>query len=137
MKYLAITDGPGQGYKKRQRDLKGQFIPSQNNQSKEQKMAERREYSKHYFKQLRLKVLLKYGGTEPKCACCLENFIGFLTVDHVQCDGKIDRNNRPGCGFLLDILRNPLDRNRYQILCYNCNMYKRADKEKICHHQQS
>ncbi len=78
---------------------------------------------------VRQKVLAAYGG---KCTCCGETTPEFLTLDHVNGGGNEHRRHLPGKdlwrwsyseGFP-DIL---------QLLCYNCNGAKAADR--TCPHQ--
>ncbi len=83
-------------------------------------------------------LMQKYSSEEPYCNCCGEKHIEFLTIDHVKCDGAEDRKRFTNgtVSFYVHLLRVPVDKESYQVLCYNCNMYKRADRSKICPHQQ-
>lgn len=66
----------------------------------------------------RLKVISMYGG---KCKCCGELRFCFLTIDHINDDGMLDRV-LGGNGFynkLLKITKAELE--KYQVLCFNCN----------------
>lgn len=70
---------------------------------------------------LRKKVINAYGG---KCNCCNESIWEFLTIDHVNNDGKIERANNINCEKLYrKIIKENYPPN-YQILCYNCNCTK-------------
>src|SRR5580698_1920034 len=66
------------------------------------------------------KVLARYGR---ECACCAEDEPLFLTVDHVENDGCLQRRS-PGRSSHNNIY-NWLVRNGFpsgfQILCINCN----------------
>lgn len=133
MKYLKVTSGSGSSYIDKKRNEKGQFVPSGGRNKERTK-----EYLKQYYENIRLKLLQTYSMSEiPFCKCCNESFYGFLTIDHIVPNGGIDRKNRPGIGWMLDILRNEPNYEAYQVLCYNCNLYKRADVGKICPHQQN
>ena len=69
---------------------------------------------------LRIEVIDAYGG---RCVCCGENDYKFLCVDHINNDGKEDRKqNGTNIAKLAKDLGYPKD--KYQILCYNCNMAK-------------
>lgn len=79
------------------------------------------EANRKLHQKYKLIVISHYGG---KCECCGEDNIGFLTIDHINGDGKEHRNSlgSPGshfykrlidCGFPKDP---PL-----RVLCYNCN----------------
>lgn len=66
------------------------------------------------------KILAMYGKV---CACCGEANSRFLTVDHVNNDGKQDRATGGGWGKSTKRLLK-FKRDDIQILCYNCNMGK-------------
>ena len=75
---------------------------------------------KNYANQ-KLRVLNHYGH---KCACCGESRIEFLTIDHINNDGNIQRKalGYKGNQFRRIIkLGFPKD---LQILCANCNYAK-------------
>src|SRR5665213_1750329 len=84
-----------------------------------------------------------YGGADPKCACCGESELVFLTLDHVNNDGaqwrrrEFGGNGSRGCGI------NTYEwckRNGYpdifQILCWNCQQGKRFSPDGICPHKR-
>lgn len=89
--------------------------------------------NKEYNKRLRDKFLNLYGA---KCSCCGEGFEPFLTLDHVQGDGKRERttaNGKPANPY--NAYRNAIkkiDNDRYQILCMNCNFAKGTLGECAC-----
>jgi hypothetical protein len=63
-----------------------------------------------------------YGG---KCMCCGEKALEFLSIDHIYNDGKQHRaslNGLVGSGFYRHLKKNGFpDKDRLQVLCYNCN----------------
>lgn len=67
---------------------------------------------------IKVEVINRYGGF---CACCGETMIGFLTIDHINNDGK-ERRAEEGIGSAIYVkLRNrPLDPT-LRVLCMNCN----------------
>lgn len=76
---------------------------------------------------LRAEVMLTYGNGQ--CACCGEDNLDFLTLDHVDGDGATDRGGgRTGNGgsqfYAWLRTRGFPDRSRYQVLCFNCNCCK-------------
>ena len=92
---------------------------------------------KHYEKS-KQEVLAGYGN---KCSCCGEQESKFLTVDHVNNDGCIERGNRNklnpnsyGLGLYRKIVKEGFPK-RYQILCMNCNFGKRMNNG-VCPHQE-
>lgn len=83
-----------------------------------------REQQRIYDLSCKQKVIDAYGG---KCACCGENTIEFLTVDHINNDGAEDRKgngNKLGGKLYRWLIKNNFPQGMYQILCYNCNCAK-------------
>ena len=69
---------------------------------------------------MRAQVMEELGN---RCQCCGETTPAFLTIDHIQNDGKADR---AGANHLMisRMIRDGISRDRYQILCWNCNSGK-------------
>lgn len=91
---------------------------------------EHRLYSTQRYYRIRAEVFEAYGNI---CNCCGEANTAFLTLDHVNNDGSIDRLvNRK-----LSVLEKVWKRHRedIQLLCYNCNLGK-AKNGGICPHVQ-
>lgn len=81
------------------------------------------DHAKKFTIKLKFEVLKAYGG---KCICCGETQPYFLTIDHVYNDGASDRKiNGSGRRFYHYLKRLGFPKDRYQILCYNCNNAKR------------
>lgn len=77
-------------------------------------------------------VIEKYGG---KCVCCGENEILFLTIDHINNNGKDERSikkNYNTSSFYLKLKREKV-RDDLQVLCFNCNLGKSVNNG-ICPH---
>ena len=74
---------------------------------------------------LRLKILNHYSNGDLKCACCGENHIEFLCIDHITGDGNKHRReiNKHSTDYYRWIIKNDFP-NFLQILCHNCNMAK-------------
>lgn len=71
---------------------------------------------------LRGQVIAAYGG---KCACCGESDEHFMALDHKQNDGAAHRREIGGARSIYYWLRaNGFPRDRFQLLCHNCNMAK-------------
>jgi len=74
---------------------------------------------------LKQQVISHYGG---HCACCGESEIAFLTIDHINNDGRDDRMqltgfNKGGSGFYRSVRQRGYPTG-YQVLCWNCNLAK-------------
>lgn len=94
-----------------------------------------REYLRQFTINLKLEVLIHYGGSPPRCACCGETTFEFLTIDHINNDGAKHRKliNRKGFGFYLWLRKNGFPEG-FQVLCMNCN-WGRAHNKGICPHK--
>jgi hypothetical protein len=88
-----------------------------------------RKYAKENYQRLRKEVLQEYGG---KCACCGEPEPMFLGIDHINNDGAAHRRELKTTlyRYLKD---NNYPKDRFQILCHNCNIAKGLYKE--CPHK--
>lgn len=70
-------------------------------------------------------ALAAYGGEQPKCACCGENEVKFLCIDHINGGGGKHRKEIKGKGLTTYIwLKKNGYPNGFQVLCHNCNMAK-------------
>lgn len=76
---------------------------------------------------LRREILQLLGGEE--CAICGWNFDWRgLEIDHVNSDGKFDRENvKAKWAFRKGLLDGTIDKSRYQVLCACCNRIKAYD----------
>lgn len=81
---------------------------------------------KRYRDRLRRKVLIGYGH---ECKCCGIREAAFLTIDHVNNDGALERRGKKkswragNTTFYLHIINSGFP-DRYQLLCWNCNTAK-------------
>lgn len=79
-------------------------------------------YGKQWRLRLRREMLDAYGH---KCACCGETKMEFLALDHRFNDGKADRARFKNiCPFYVWLKKQGFPKDRYQLLCHNCNMAK-------------
>lgn len=83
------------------------------------------------YRALRLEVVAAYGG---KCACCGEEEITFLELDHVDSDGKahrreIGRGSHRTYKWAKDHGFPP----SFQLLCANCNQGRQRNGG-VCPH---
>lgn len=85
-----------------------------------------------YRARLRAEMLVAYGG---RCACCGESEPVFLQLDHVHNDGHLDRKAHKTSTKLFAVLRRQnWPRERYQLLCANCNFGKLLNRG-VCPHK--
>lgn len=82
----------------------------------------------------RMKILEHYSCSPPKCVCCGESTLEFLTIDHINNDGAEHRRqfNLQGPKILNWIIRNSFPEG-FQVLCWNCNWGKQVNNV-ICPH---
>ena len=84
-----------------------------------------------YYLKNRLEVLEHYGGVPPKCKCCGEEEVKFLSIDHIDGGGK-EHRAKTGSNYIAWFKKNNFP-NGFQILCHNCNLAKGFYQE--CPHQ--
>ena len=71
---------------------------------------------------LKLEVIANYGCA---CTCCGESNPAFLTIDHINGGGMKDRaSDHGGWRFYTRLKKLGFPKDKYQILCYNCNLAK-------------
>lgn len=70
---------------------------------------------------IRLEALRAYGGPIPKCCCCQEADVRFLTLDHINRDGKRHRQE-VGNGSIYRWLRKNGWPPGLRVMCFNCNL---------------
>jgi hypothetical protein len=84
---------------------------------------ELREKHKQRSRERRTECLIAYGGSPPKCSCCGELHVEFLSIHHVNGDGKTDRMKPGRLGSCLFFnLRKLGFPPGYAVLCHNCNL---------------
>lgn len=82
-----------------------------------------RQNGRIYHIRIRQQVIAHYGG---KCACCGEDRLEFLTIDHVGGRGVGAEHRRAlaksgiNSSFILWLRKHGYPEG-YQVLCYNCN----------------
>lgn len=81
----------------------------------------------------RRRMIEAYGG---RCVCCGESEQTFLAIDHINNDGNLERRQfgKGGNGFFTRLSKLGFPKDRYQLLCHNCNFAKRLG---ICPHKKA
>jgi len=94
-----------------------------------------KKQTKNRYWKAKIKVIEHYGG---KCVCCGESNPEFLTVDHVNNDGKKHRTEKPfsvGNNFYKTLIKEDFNVGyELQLLCWNCNLAKNYYGQ--CPHQK-
>ncbi|HEY1646272.1 MAG TPA: hypothetical protein VGF75_08015 [Candidatus Saccharimonadales bacterium] len=76
---------------------------------------------KRYRTKLKLDVLNAFNR---ECDCCGETNPHFLTLDHVQNDGNIHRQELNNYQCMAEARKEGFPKEKYQLLCMNCNFAK-------------
>lgn len=98
--------------------------------NRERRIASRREN----YQRIREALLVHYGGSPPRCACCHESEKLFLTLDHINGGGNKQVRELGGpITFYRWLIAQGFPEG-YQILCFNCNNGRRFNGG-ICPHQ--
>jgi hypothetical protein len=81
----------------------------------------RHDFVTHATRQRRrILCVIHYGGDPPKCACCGESRIEFLTIDHHGI--APDKRHRSGDNLYRWLIRSNFPEG-FRVLCMNCNHY--------------
>jgi hypothetical protein len=92
-----------------------------------------RRARKNYGHRLKNKIFSTLG---ERCVCCGETIVEFLTVDHINGGGAAHRKalgGRRGWTVYADIVRQGVPKDKFRILCMNCNWATRKGDE--CPHK--
>jgi hypothetical protein len=95
-------------------------------------LEQRRLSNKSYVLKSRLTLIEGYGGV---CVCCGETDYMFLTIDHINNDGFLEKmafNNVPGA-FYRSLVERGFPTDNYRLLCSNCNSCRGAYG--VCYHE--
>lgn len=84
---------------------------------------------KRYHAKLRLEVLSRYSGGDPKCGDCGIIEMMFLTVDHTHGDGNNHRRTIK-CSIYKWLKRQNYP-DGFGVLCYNCNHAKHLNLSSV------
>jgi hypothetical protein len=87
--------------------------------------------AREYVRRVKQEFVDAYGG---RCTCCGEGILEFLTCEHINRDGHIDaRNGYLGRKMYAKAKRESYPKDRYTVLCMNCNYAQRFGK--TCPHK--
>jgi hypothetical protein len=70
---------------------------------------------------VRLEGLMAYSDGQPKCDCCGETTLEFLSIDHVNGGGSKHRKELNGISIYAWLKRNKYPVG-FRVLCHNCNL---------------
>lgn len=121
-----------QGYGKKLRDRK--FAESTPDEVAQIRATEAEKTRKHQAK-IKFEVYNAYGGFI--CACCGETEQMFLSIDHIENNGAVERRSgvyKGGGSAFYGWLRKQGFPSGYQVLCMNCQVGKHKNKG-VCPHK--
>jgi len=82
-------------------------------------------------RKIKLEIINHYSNGLNNCACCGENHLEFLTIEHKNHDGKEQRKGRH---YYCWLKKNGFPDNlNLEVLCMNCNWAKRHNRK--CPHE--
>ena len=90
-------------------------------------------YMRRWRQQLKRDVLQGYGSV---CVCCGEHRPDFLSIDHINGGGAAERKRDASfvsTRFYARLKREGFPREKYRLLCMNCNFARRFGQE--CPHE--
>lgn len=90
-----------------------------------------RKANKEDQQENRLLVISAYGGA---CSCCGERELPFLSIDHIKNDGAKHRKEIGGSQVYRWIIKNGYPKDRFRVLCHNCNVGRQLNKG-VCPHE--
>lgn len=88
---------------------------------------------RQYWRSLRAAVIAGYGG-RCECAGCGEDHPEFLEIHHRFNDGAAERGRESGAKFYRRLIREGFPRERYALLCSNCNLAR--ERGGACPHER-
>lgn len=78
-----------------------------------------KELVKKHGKKIRFEVLSHYSRGSPRCACCGEDMLEFLCIDHINGGGSRE-HKKTGVNIYAWLRKNDFPLG-YRVLCHNCN----------------
>lgn len=70
------------------------------------------------YSALKTEIIMALGGF---CDCCKITEIEFLTIDHIEGGGRLHRKLLGSKAMYQQIKSDGFPKDKYRVLCYNCN----------------
>ena len=92
-----------------------------------------------YRLKIKIEVMSSYSKGTPKCVCCGEQHLRFLTINHKHKNGAEHRRSVPNKNWVFggNAIYRWLRKNNYpkgyEVMCFNCNF---ASFYGVCPHKQ-
>jgi hypothetical protein len=97
---------------------------------------EQKQAARAHNRKLKARAMEGYGGAF--CKCCGEDMLEFLTLDHINVDGKAQRQELGGRGKGGRFYKLLADKGfppGLQVLCMNCNWARHWSPNQLCPHE--
>lgn len=94
-----------------------------------------KECARKIKQRLKTAALIKYSDDPPRCMCCGETTLEFLTIDHINGGGNIHRKSEKNSTNIYQWLKTNGYPEGFQTLCMNCNWAKGVYG--LCPHQKT
>lgn len=95
-----------------------------------------REIQKKSRIKLKIETMTRLCDGTPKCSCCGESILEFLTIDHINGGGGKHRSElKRGSGDIYRWLKSNNYPEGFQVLCFNCNSSKHYGNG-VCAHKR-
>lgn len=91
--------------------------------------------TRNWTQRVKRASLAAYSGNPPYCVCCGEKEMVFLTLDHINNDGKQHREQIRTYATAQWVRKNGYPPG-FQTLCFNCNCGRAKTPDKICPHKK-
>lgn len=85
------------------------------------RLGTQRKNTRERAQSLRAQILKEYGGA---CRCCGEDRAVYLALDHIFGGGTKETASGGGSTFYISVRNAGFPKDRYQLLCHNCNWAK-------------
>ena len=72
------------------------------------------------------KLVMTHYSPNLECACCHENNMCFLTIDHIRPRKEMGHSHKMFGNNLLSWIKRNNFPTGFQVLCYNCNCAKKT-----------
>jgi len=92
-----------------------------------------RKHNREILQDRKFSIMAIYSDGQPKCACCGETEIDFLSIDHINNDGAKYRGKYRKTFYNWIIENNCPD--DLQVLCMNCQFGKKLNNG-VCPHKK-
>ena len=122
-------------YKQMRKDDRKNNLDKVKSQEKKYSTSHREQRIKKYS-DTKYTIFSKYSKGKPKCACCGEQEMYFLSIDHIVNRKKWGHEGYTSGKLYRFLIKNDFP-DGFQVLCMNCNFAKGHSKDNKCPHEKN